>query len=132
MSEVRFRRSAQRDVQQAFEYFEGKSPGLGIEFIERVEEAADRIRRNPATYQTVFQDVRRATLRQFRYALFYRIEADGSVVIACLAHRQDLSLAQERTRRGTPRVEAHRRDLPNRRNAGLVRRDARIRYRPCA
>ena len=58
MSEVRFRRSAQADVQKAFEYFEAKSPGLGVEFIERVEEAASKISRNPETYQTIFQDVR--------------------------------------------------------------------------
>ena len=102
MSEVRFRRSAQRDVQQAFEYFEAKSPGLGVEFIERVEEAAAKISRNPETYQTVFEDVRRASLRQFKYASFYRIEADGSVVIACLAHRQDLSLARRRALRIEP------------------------------
>jgi plasmid stabilization system protein ParE len=77
LNAVRFRRSAQRDVQQAFEYFEAKSPGLGVESVERVEEAAAIISRNPETYQTVFQDVRRASLRQFKYALFYRIEADG-------------------------------------------------------
>jgi hypothetical protein len=40
--------------------------------------------------------------RQFKYALFYRIETDGSVVIACLAHRQDLSLARRRTLRIEP------------------------------
>lgn len=99
MSEVRFRKSAQADVHNAFEYLEGQSSGLGAEFLERVEEAADRISRNPEAYQTVFQDVRRASLKQFKYALFYRIETDGSVVIACLAHRQDLSLARRRALR---------------------------------
>ena len=99
MSEVRFRRSAQRDVQQAYDYLEAQSPGLGAAFLERVEEATDRISRNPETYQIVFQNVRRASLKQFKYALFYRIESDGSVVIACLAHRQDLSLARWRAMR---------------------------------
>ena len=56
MSEVRFRESAQKDVQQAFEHFESQSPGLGVTFIERVEEASERISRNPEQYQTVFQD----------------------------------------------------------------------------
>ena len=84
MIAVRFRASAQRDVQQAFEFFEARSAGLGAEFLERVEQATDRISRNPETYQTVFQEVRRANLKQFKYALFYRIETDGSVVIACL------------------------------------------------
>jgi plasmid stabilization system protein ParE len=99
---VRFRASAQRDVQQAFEFFEARSAGLGAEFLERVEQATDRISRNPETYQTVFQDVRRANLKQFKYALFYRIETDGSVVIACLAHRQDLKLAKARASKPEP------------------------------
>jgi plasmid stabilization system protein ParE len=73
VNQVRFRKSAQADVQNAFEYFEGQSPGLGAEFLERVEEAADRISRNPEIYQTV--------------------------VIACLAHRQNLSLARRRALR---------------------------------
>jgi hypothetical protein len=73
VNQVRFRKSAQADVQNAFEYFEGQSPGLGVEFLERVEEAADRISRNPETYQTVG--------------------------IACLAHRQNFSLARRRALR---------------------------------
>jgi plasmid stabilization system protein ParE len=96
---VRFRKSAQADVQQAYEFFESRTGGLGAEFLKRVEEASDLISRNPEAYQTVFQDVRRVSLKQFKYALFYRIETDGSVVIACLAHRRDLSLARRRALR---------------------------------
>jgi len=95
---VRFRRSAQQDIQKAFDYFEAQSAGLGAEFLERVEDVADRISSNPYTYQTVFHDLRRADLRKFRYGLFYRVEDEGSVVVACLAHRQDLVLARKRAR----------------------------------
>jgi hypothetical protein len=47
---VRFRRSAQQDIQKAFDYFEAQRAGLGAEFLERVEDAADRISSNPYTY----------------------------------------------------------------------------------
>jgi hypothetical protein len=53
VTEVRFRKSAQADVQKAYEYFEARSAGLGVEFLERVEEATTRIATNPEQYQTV-------------------------------------------------------------------------------
>jgi hypothetical protein len=43
---VRFRASAQRDVQQAFELFEARSAGLGAEFLERVEQATQPLSHN--------------------------------------------------------------------------------------
>jgi hypothetical protein len=38
-------------------------------------------------------------VHQFPFGIWYRIEPDESVVVACLAHRQDLSLARRRTMR---------------------------------
>jgi plasmid stabilization system protein ParE len=96
VSEVRFRRSAQADVQRAFQYYESQGAGLGVEFIKRVDEVTNRIAANPLQYQPVIEDVRRANLRQFKYSLWYRVEGDGSVVIACLANRRDLALARTR------------------------------------
>ena len=97
MSEVRFRKSAQRDVQDAFDYLEAQSPGLGAEFLERVEDATDRIARNPEQYQTVFRDVRRAPIARFKHSLWYRILPDHSVVIACLSERRDPGIARRRS-----------------------------------
>lgn len=96
MSRPIFTPAAEADVQQAFEYFEARNAGLGAEFIERVEEAADRIAANPQQYQPVIADVRRANLRKFRYGLWYRIAPDGTAVIACLSHRQDIALVRRR------------------------------------
>ncbi len=97
MSEVRFRKSAQADVQQAFEYLEGQSRGLGAEFLERVEEATAKISTNPEQYQTVFRDVRRAPVARFKHSLWYRILPDHSVVVACLSDKRDPSLARRRS-----------------------------------
>lgn len=70
MNAVRFRRSAQADVQRADEYFESREAGLGAEFIERVEEAGDRIAAHPEAYQVVFRDIRRVDLKKFPYGLW--------------------------------------------------------------
>jgi hypothetical protein len=47
-------------------------------------------------YQVAFDDARRAPLHVFPYALWYRVLEDESIVIACLAQRQDSALAKRR------------------------------------
>jgi len=98
LSRVHFTEAAEADIQQAFEYFEARSAGSGAEFMERVEEITTRLQTNPHQYQTVFSDVHRADIRKFRMGLWYRI-AGNTVVIACISHRRDLSLARRRAMR---------------------------------
>jgi hypothetical protein len=35
-------------------------------------------------------------LRQFKYGVWYRVKVDGSVVVACLHHRQQPEIAKAR------------------------------------
>ena len=46
-----------------------------------------------------FGDIRRACVRQFNWSVVYRIEDDGSVVIAALSDRRDLGLVRWRALR---------------------------------
>jgi plasmid stabilization system protein ParE len=91
--------AAEADIQQAFDWYEAREPGLGVDFLERVEEAAAKISANPFQYQVVEADVRRAPVPKRPYALWYRIAPDGSVVIACLHTRRDPALARRRALR---------------------------------
>jgi hypothetical protein len=57
-----------------------------------------RIGQNPFQYQVVSgtREHRRAPVRSFPFGVWYRVEPDESVVVACLAHRQDASVARRR------------------------------------
>ena len=99
LSRVRFLPAAEADIPQAFEFYEAREPGLGTDFLERVEQAAARISANPFQYQVVEADVRRAPVPRWPYALWYRIASDGGVVIACLHTRRDPALAKRRALR---------------------------------
>jgi len=46
----------------------------------------------------VIDDVRRANIRRFPFALWFRVIEDGSVVIACLDSRRNPVLALERAK----------------------------------
>ena len=69
------------DIQQAREWHDAREPGLGDQFLQRVNETMTRIGQNPHQYPTIIEDVRRANLRQFKYGVWYRVKVDGSVVV---------------------------------------------------
>ena len=79
------RRLAKVDVRAAARWYELQRPGLGREFIAEVDAALNRVAENPLRYQGLHRDARRAIVRRFPYAVFYRIEA-SPVVIFCVSH----------------------------------------------
>ena len=95
MTAVRLTRAATADIAKAVDWYEAQSAGLGDEFLDRVTEAVDSIGGHPKAYRKVIRDVRRANLRQFPYALWFRLENDA-VVIACLHAKREEVLAKER------------------------------------
>ena len=94
---VRLTAAAVGDIEQARNWYEKRRPGLGVTFITRVDEAIQSIGANSQVYQQIHRDVRRARLRRFPYGLYYRVEDDESVVLACLHFRRDPSLVVART-----------------------------------
>ena len=80
---VRFRREAERDVAEARDWYEDRSPGLGGQFVDEVDAAVQRLRENPRGYQVVYRGARRILLRRFPYKLVYVVRKDDIVVVAC-------------------------------------------------
>jgi toxin ParE1/3/4 len=95
LTAVRLTRAATVDIAKAADWYESQSAGLGDKFLDRVTEAVDSIGGHPKAFRKVIRDVRRANLRQFPYALWFRLE-DDAVVIACLHAKRDEVLAKER------------------------------------
>jgi toxin ParE1/3/4 len=88
--------AAQREIDVAAAWYEGKREGLGTEFLERVAETLERIEMNPKAYAEGYRGLRRANLEQFPYGLWFRVMTDSSLVIACLHGRRHPVLARER------------------------------------
>lgn len=77
------RPEAEREVQEAFNWYEERSEGLGLEFLRAADACLSGVQRNPSSYSIVHDQVRRALVRKFPYALFYLVKEDTIVVIAC-------------------------------------------------
>jgi plasmid stabilization system protein ParE len=79
------RRLAKTDVRAAARWYELQQPGLGREFVAEVDAALNRVAENPLQYQALHRETRRAIVRRFPYAVFYRVEA-SSIVVFCVSH----------------------------------------------
>ncbi len=67
---------ANADVADAYRWYEGQSPGLGMEFLRCVEAALLAIQRTPLSYPTVHESYRRSLVRRFPFAVFFEWAPD--------------------------------------------------------
>jgi toxin ParE1/3/4 len=81
---IQYIASALVDIEHAARWYEGRQEGLGDNFIADVREAAKRIEANPKGYRKVIGEARKVALKRFPYAMYFKIEPDGSLVFAYL------------------------------------------------
>ncbi|MDQ3684278.1 MAG: type II toxin-antitoxin system RelE/ParE family toxin [Acidobacteriota bacterium] len=81
--EIIVRPEAAREIQEAFDWYEERSEGLGLEFLRAADACLAGISRNPLGFLVAYQEVHRALLRKFPYALFYILKEEKIIVLAC-------------------------------------------------
>jgi plasmid stabilization system protein ParE len=87
--QVVFTPAARAELADAQDWYEARLPGLGARFRGEVEATVIRLRENPHQFPIVFRDVHRARLRKFPYGLFFCVETNALVVIACFHGSRD-------------------------------------------
>jgi len=93
---VILRHEAEADVQAARDQLEAVRVGLGTQVLARVREVLARIEKMPELHGKVWQDVRAARLKQFRYIVYFIVLADRVEVLAVLHGARDPSSWQSR------------------------------------
>jgi hypothetical protein len=92
---VVYRRAAAFDIQGAFRRYESERPGLGIRFLDEIARIEAHVSAAPALYQRVDDDARRAVLRRFPFGVFYVVEPERILVLACLDLRGDPRMVED-------------------------------------
>lgn len=90
------RPEAEADLAEAFEWYETRVTGLGLEFIRTVDSLFNSIIRNPQAYPVVDKNVRRALTRKFPYQVFYLADPDRVVIIGIFHASRNPQRWQER------------------------------------
>ena len=83
--ELIFAPEVEQDLIEAYDWYEGRRPGLGEEFLSCVEACIQAIWRNAEMHAIVFADYRRGLVRRFPYSVFYE-SAGATVTVYCVFH----------------------------------------------
>jgi plasmid stabilization system protein ParE len=94
---VIFTQAARFELIAAQDWYENEATGLGRRFRQAIDALTERMSANPRQFPIVFKNVRRALLRRFPYSLFFVVEDDALIVIACFHASRDPSHWQKRT-----------------------------------
>ena len=75
----------ERDLADAYAWYEGRRLGLGEEFLTCVEACIEAISRSPEIHPVVHRGYRRGLVRRFPYAVFYE-HAGGVLMVYAVFH----------------------------------------------
>jgi len=80
---------AARELIRSVEYYEGKSPGLGAEFLDEMESVIARIMRYPDSGTLITAESKRILLRRFPFGIVYEAREDLLTITAVMHLRRN-------------------------------------------
>ncbi len=89
---------AKAEFYDAEQWYADIGVSLAERFVEAVENTIRIIAEFPLRFPVVYRERRRAGVRRFPYSLFYQIEADRILVIACFHGKRNPRGWQRRSR----------------------------------
>ena len=84
-----FHPEAQEEFLAAIDYYEGCSPGLGIDFAAEVRSTIESIINFPNAWPALEGDLRRSLIRRFPYGVVYTGEGDTILILAVMHLHRD-------------------------------------------
>lgn len=96
---------AEREVEDAYWWYERQRSGLGLEFLLVFDAAVERLRRLPEGHELVARRTRKALLRRFPYLVLYAVEEEQVVITAVFHGRRDPRRWSDRVREGSLGME---------------------------
>ena len=84
MERVSYHRLARRELNEAAQFYDSESPGLGSAFLDEIERCTQAIVNFPEAGPLVIGPIRRRLVLRFPYALLYSIKPDKLRVLAVM------------------------------------------------
>lgn len=81
------RLEAEFDILNAAQVHEESRPGYGARFLDAVDDCLDAISGGPLLFPEVADGVRKALLRKFRYAVYFRVIDEDTIDVLAVAHQ---------------------------------------------
>jgi plasmid stabilization system protein ParE len=84
-----FLEDASEDIVTAFQWYELRHEGLGARFVEAVDSALVPVLAFPDSCEAFERDTRRCLVEHFPFEIFYRVDGNLVVVVACMHATRD-------------------------------------------
>ena len=88
MSQVRFLRPAEKEVEEAVAYFDDQRDGLGDRFERELADTVETLVEYPRSGKPLSKLIRKLRLRSFPYNLIYAVDDDEIIIVAVAHHRR--------------------------------------------
>src|SRR4051812_32044800 len=89
MTKYRFTSAALSELREATLYYEREEPGLGLKFLDEIDETIHRILRFPRAWHPVSARSRRCRTHRFPFGLLYQARSDEILITAVMDLRRD-------------------------------------------
>lgn len=84
----RFLDPALVEISEAAEFYDGQVPGLGIDFLDELDEAINIILRFPTAWSRLSGEYRHYSLRRFPYSVIYTLTDNDCILIISVFHQR--------------------------------------------
>ncbi len=79
---LRFLKEAQKEIQDAFSWYESKRTGLGDEFAGELSSLFQRISHSPQSFPSGPHETRKAVLKRFPFVVYFVAGKDWITIVA--------------------------------------------------
>jgi plasmid stabilization system protein ParE len=79
---------AREELEQAIQFYKSQQAGLEKRFVEAVDDAINRVCRNPLNYRKIDESARKCRLLHFPYAVIFRLASEQIEIIAIMHLRR--------------------------------------------
>ena len=93
---VVFRPEAVVEVTEAYAWYEARRRGLGQDFAEALDITVASIAERPLSHRAVHGELRRAVMRRFPYAVYFRVLGQETLVVGVVHGHRDPRAWQSR------------------------------------
>ncbi|GJL50459.1 MAG: toxin, RelE family protein [Nitrospirales bacterium] len=76
------RPEAERDLSEAFRWYEGQRKGLGHDFLLQIDAGFRFLERTPLVFPEMYRRIRRHLIKRFPYKIYYTVEQNTVVILA--------------------------------------------------
>ena len=89
MTKYRLTSAALSELRQATLFYEQQKKGLGVRFLDEIDDTIDRILRFPYAWHPVSARSRRCRTHRFPFGLLYQVRPDEILITAVMDLRRD-------------------------------------------